>query len=178
MSNKFLVGLYSDEDKMVDGVRKMRESHLEVYDVVTPFAVHGLDDALGLDESRLHITGFIYGLTGTTIALSFMTWVFTTDWPLNFGGKPHFSFPAFVPILFEFTVLSASIGMTLTFLLRSGLYPGRIRESLDLRTTDDKFAVVFHLHKKTTAQEIDKMKQMLQSTGADEINERELKRHY
>ena len=72
MSNKFLVGLYSDEDKMVDGVRKMRESHLEVYDVVTPFAVHGLDDALGLDESRLHITGFIYGLTGTTIALSFM----------------------------------------------------------------------------------------------------------
>lgn len=178
MSYKFLVGLYSDEDKMVSGVRKMRENHLPVYDVVSPFAVHGMDDALGLDESRLHITGFIYGLTGTTIAFSFMTWVFTTDWPLNFGGKPHFSFPAFVPILFEFTVLCASIGMTLTFLLRSGLYPGRIRETLDVSTTDDKFGVVFHIGKNTTADELQKIKQMLQSTGADEIKERELKRHY
>ncbi len=178
MRNKFLVGLYSDEDKMIDGVRKMRENHLEVYDVVSPFAVHGLDDALGLNESRLHITGFIYGASGLTIALTFMTWVFTSDWPLNFGGKPHFSFPAFIPILFEFTVLSASIGMTLTFLLRSGLYPGRIREKLDERTTDDKFAVVFRINKKTSAEEIGKMKEMLQSSGAEEIKERDLKRHY
>ena len=68
--------------------------------------------------------------------------------------------------------------MTLTFLLRSGLWPGRIREVLDARTTDDKFGVVFRLQKKTTQQDIDKMKQMLQSSGADEIKERELKKHY
>ncbi|HAP01472.1 MAG TPA: DUF3341 domain-containing protein [Bacteroidetes bacterium] len=178
MSRKFLVGIYNDDEKAVSAVRELKKNHMDVYDVISPFAVHGMDDALGLAESRLHITGFIYGATGTAIAYSLMTWVFTSDWPLNFGGKPHYSFPAFIPIMFEFTVLCASIGMTVTFLLRSGLFPGRIRETLDDRFTDDKFGVVFHLHKNLSQQEIDKIKQMLQSTGAEEIKEKELAKHY
>lgn len=87
MSRKFLVGIYNDDEKAVSAVRELKKNHMDVYDVISPFAVHGMDDALGLAESRLHITGFIYGATGTAIAYSLMTWVFTSDWPLNFGAN-------------------------------------------------------------------------------------------
>ena len=73
----------------------------KIHDVYTPFPIHGLDHALGLRETSLHTAGFIYGITGTSIALGGMSWVFTSDWPLNIGGKPHFPFPAFIPITFE-----------------------------------------------------------------------------
>ena len=71
--------------------------------------MHGLDHALGLRETSLHTAGFIYGITGTTIALGGMGWVFTSDWPLNIGGKPTFPLPAFIPITFELTVLGAAL---------------------------------------------------------------------
>ena len=54
-----------------------------------------------------------------------MTWVFTRDWPIIFGGKPYWSVPAFVPIVFEVTVLFASIGMWVTFFTICGMAPGK-----------------------------------------------------
>ena len=81
-----------------------------MHDVYTPFPIHGLDRAMGLRETSLHTAGFIYAIIGTTTALSFMTWVFTKDWPLNIGGKPHFALPAWIPITFELTVLCSCSG--------------------------------------------------------------------
>jgi hypothetical protein len=100
---RYLLGLFDDEEVLLNAVDKVRASNMKIHDVVTPFAVHGLDERMGLRESKLHIGGFWIGLTGATIAFSFMTWVFTANWPIVFGGKPHFSFPAFIPIMFEFT---------------------------------------------------------------------------
>jgi hypothetical protein len=89
---KFAVAAYDDEAVLFPAVKKVRSSGYKIHDVYTPFAVHGLDEALGEKESDLHIAGFIYGITGTSTALGFMSWIFTTDWPQNFGGKPHFPF--------------------------------------------------------------------------------------
>ena len=150
---------------------------MEVHDVLTPFPVHGMDEALGLKESRLHIGGFFFGITGTTIALSFMTWVFTSNWPINFGGKPHFSFPAFIPITFEFTVLCAAFGMVFSWLVICRMYPGKIREILDPRTTDDMFGVVFKTTK-SNENDIAAMESVLKETGAIEVKRRELARRY
>lgn len=178
MSKKYIVGIYGDSEVTVNAIKKIRSNGVNVHDVMSPHAVHGIDEALGLKESRLHITGFIYGLFGTAFAFFFMTWVFVVDWPLNFGGKPNFSFPAFIPIMFEFTVLCSAIGMTLTWLIRCRMYPGKLREVLDPRTTDDKFGVVFNVDDKTSSTDIDKINQLLKETGAEEIKERELKRRY
>ncbi|MEM6724197.1 MAG: DUF3341 domain-containing protein, partial [Bacteroidota bacterium] len=102
--NKDLVfGLYDDEVDLMHAIEEAREKEMNIYDVFTPFPVHGLDDVLGLKESRLHITGFIFGAIGMMIAFGFMTWVFTADWPIIFGGKPYWSVPAFIPITFELT---------------------------------------------------------------------------
>jgi len=178
MAKKYIYGVYDDEAKLIDAVKQIRSQGLHIHDVLTPFPVHGLDHAMGLKESKLHVAGFLYGMTGTTIAFTFMSWVFTNNWPVNFGGKPYFSFPAFIPIMFEFTVLSAAIGMVLTFLIRCGLYPGKFREVLDLRITDDKFALVFNPDRKTSAETAGRMAQALRDTGAQEIVEKELSRKY
>ncbi len=178
MANNYIIGLFKDEEVLINAVKNIRAEGIKIYDVLTPFPVHGLDNAMGLKESRLHITGFVYGFAGTAIALGFMSWVFTSDWPMIYGGKPYFTFPAFIPIVFEFTVLLSGIGMTLTFLLRSGLYPGRIREKLDDRITDDTFCIVFNKDNKLNAEQEIKINSILKESGAFEIKEKNLKRHY
>lgn len=176
MSNnnkEVLFGLYNDEEELLSAVKKAKESHLDIMDVYSPFPVHGLDPLLGLSESRLHIAGFVYGLIGTTISFGFMTWVFTRDWPIIFGGKPYFSVPSFIPITFELTVLFACIGMVVTFYTICGMGPGVTNEVLDERITDDKFCIAFDTNGMGN-EEVDRLKGFFQSTGADEVNSKTL----
>lgn len=143
-ANKELIyGLYDDEVVMMDAIKKANAQHIDIYDVYTPFPVHGLDPLLGLEESRLHIAGFVYGSLGTLTAFLGMSWVFTKNWPVIFGGKPYWSVPAFIPITFELTVLFAAIGMVVTFYTVCGLGPGVTNPYLDARITDDKFCIAF-----------------------------------
>jgi hypothetical protein len=170
LSNKnVLYGLYDDEEILLSAVKKAKADHLEILDVFTPFPVHGLDPALGLEESRLHIAGFVYGAIGTLTAFLFMTWVFTRDWPIIFGGKPYWSVPAFIPITFEVTVLMASVGMVVTFYTICGMAPGVTNPTLDDRITDDKFCIAFDATGADDA-ELDKIKGFLSASGASEIN--------
>ncbi len=168
-----LFGLYDDEEKLKDAVKTIRGNDVAIWDVFTPFPVHGLDPLLGLSESRLHIAGFFYGMMGTTIAFSFMSWVFTRDWPIIFGGKPYFSAPSFIPITFEFTVLMAAVGMVVTFYLVCGLGPGVTNPYLHERITDDKFCIAFDVTGAAT-DEVERLEQMLLDTGAEETNSKHI----
>ena len=170
---QILFGLYDDDDQLLDAVRKAKSDHLDIMDVYSPFPVHGLDEVLGLAESRLHIAGFIYGALGTLTAFGFMTWVFTRDWPIIFGGKPYWSVPAFIPITFELTVLFAAVGMTVTFYAVSKLWPGANNPILHPRITDDKFCIAFD----TTACEegdVNKLKNFFETTGASLVDVKEV----
>lgn len=168
-NTEVLFGLYDDETDLLKAVKVAKDDHLDIMDVFTPFPVHGLDPLLGLSESRLHIAGFIYGAIGTLTAFLFMTWVFTRDWPIIFGGKPYFSAPAFIPITFELTVLFAAVGMVVTFYIICGLGPGVVNPNLDDRITDDKFCIAFDT---SNADEsvVEKLKSFFSSTGASEVN--------
>ena len=86
-ANEVLFGLYDDEEILLKAVKQAKADHLDIMDVYTPFPVHGLDPILGLSESRLHVAGFIYGAIGCLFGFLFMTWVFTRDWPIIFGGN-------------------------------------------------------------------------------------------
>lgn len=164
---KFAVGCYDDEAVLFPAVKKIRSSGYKLHDVYTPFAVHGLDVALGHKDTDLHVAGFIYGITGTTTAVSFMSWVFTSDWPLNIGGKPHWSLPAFIPITFELTVLFAAVGMVLTFCYLNQIMPGVKKHVFHPRQTDDLFVVALELNDHVSEEEV---KAFLQTTGAQEIS--------
>lgn len=170
MKNKeVLFGLYDDETILMDAVRSARSKHFDIMDVFTPFPVHGLDEAMGLEESRLHIAGFVYGAIGTLTAFLGMTWIFTRDWPIIFGGKPYWSVPAFIPITFELTVLFAAIGMVVSFYTVCGMAPGITNATLDDRITDDKFCLAFETQGKSE-EEVNALKSFLESTGASEVN--------
>jgi hypothetical protein len=115
----------------------------------------------------LHTAGFIYGITGTCTALGFMTWIFTRDWPLNIGGKPHFPLPAFIPITFETTVLFAAVGMVITFCYLCQLSPFLKRHHFHPRATDDLFVMVIECTTKTNEAEV---LSFMERNGAQEIN--------
>ncbi len=169
LNKEVLFGLYNDETELLAAVQRANVEHLDIMDVYTPFPVHGLDPLLGLEESRLHQAGFVYGLTGTLTAFGFMTWVFTRDWPIIFGGKPYWSVPAFIPITFELTVLFAAIGMVVTFYTVCGMGPGISNPTLDDRITDDKFCVAFDTNGLDAAQ-VDNLRGFFARTRAAEVN--------
>ncbi len=168
-NKEILFGLYDDEEILLKAVKKANKEHLDIWDVFTPFPVHGLDPLLGLEESRLHQAGFIYGMTGTLTAFLFMTWAFVKDWPIIFGNKPYWAVPAFIPVTFELTVLFAAIGMVVTFYTICGMGPGAKNPTLDDRITDDKFCVAFDVSGASTT-EINEYKSFLERTGAGEVN--------
>jgi len=171
MAHKEVIyGLYDDETDLLKAVKYANKEHLDIMDVYSPFPVHGLDPLLGLAESRLHIAGFVYGAIGTLTAFLGMTWIFTKDWPIIFGGKPYWSVPAFIPITFETTVLFASIGMVVSFYTVCGMGPGVNNPTLDDRISDDKFCIAFdQSHTSANSAEA-----FFKATGASEVSSKVL----
>jgi len=167
---KFVVGCFTDEEVLFPAVKKVRRAGYKIHDVYTPMPIHGLDTAMGLRDTSLHTAGFIYGISGTITALACMTWVFTTDWPLNIGGKPHFALPAWIPITFELTVLFAAVGMVLTFCYICQLAPFVKKHHFHPRATDDLFVMVIECTEKTNEGEVTNF---LQTLGAIELNTQE-----
>lgn len=164
---KYVVGCFDDEKVLFPAVKKVRNAGYKIQDVYTPFAVHGLDHALGMRETSLHTAGFIYGITGTTTAITCMGWVFTKDWPMNIGGKPNFALPAFIPIIFELTVLFAAVGMVLTFCYLCQLAPFVKKHHFHPRATDDYFVMVIECNEKTNVEDL---KAFMSNGGAIEVN--------
>lgn len=164
---KFAVGCFDEEGALFDAVKRVRKAGYKLHDVYTPFPIHGLDKVMGLRDTSIHTAGFIYATFGTFTALAFMTWVFTNDWPLNIGGKPQFALPAWIPIIFEFTVLCSCVGMVLTFCYLCQLAPFVRKHHFHLRATDDLFVVVIECTGKTNETEVTTF---LASLGASEVN--------
>jgi hypothetical protein len=163
---KFISGCFEDEAVLFPAVKKVRRSGYKIHDIFTPFPIHGLDKAMGLRETSLHVAGFIYGITGTATAVGFITWALTYDWPIIFGGKPFFSLPAWIPITFELTVLFASVGMVLTFCWLCQLAPFVKKDHFNPRSTDDQFLMALECTDKTNEAEVISF---LQSLGAKDV---------
>ncbi len=163
---KFIVGSFDDEAVLFPAVKQVRKSGYKIHDVFTPFPIHGLDKVMGLRDTSIHTAGFIYGITGTATALGFITWVATKDWPLNIGGKPFFSLPAWIPIIFELTVLFSAVGMVLTFCYLCQMAPFVKKDHFNLRSTDDLFVMALECTEKTNEKEA---VAFLQNVGATDV---------
>lgn len=176
MNKEILHAIFDDEEVLLSSVKKLRENDICIREVYSPFPIHGLDHALGLKETRMAITAFIYGCIGLIFGGLLIYYIMIAgigkSWPMNIGGKPNFTFyhnmPAFVPIMFECTVLFAAHLMSLTYFFRNKLYPGSTSQSPDIRTTDDKFLVEVEINNNE-----DLIRSMLAQTGATEINKKD-----
>ena len=166
-SSKFVHAIYNDDDVLLSAVKMVKDEKFHIEEIYTPFPVHGLDKAMGLEPTRIAIASFIYGCIGFTVSILMMNYIMIEDWPMDIGGKPSFSYienmPSFVPIMFELTVFFAAHLMVITFYLRSRMWPFKNAENPDKRTTDD------HLMEIDPSSKLKDLEKILKESGAVEI---------
>jgi hypothetical protein len=166
----FLVGIFDDEDVLLKAIKDIRGQGVKIHEVYSPFPVHGIEDALGYKRSRLAIVAFLFGLLGTSLALTMQIGMMSVDWPMIIGGKDYLPLPSFIPVTFELTVLLASFGMVGTFFVISNLKPWGKPKLFDIRITDDKHVMAIDLSKNSNDEAaIDKI---LKGSGASEVNKK------
>jgi molybdopterin-containing oxidoreductase family membrane subunit len=136
-----IVASFAKEEDLLEAVRAVQKRAWHIVDVYTPYPVHGLEEALGWRRSWLPAACLLGGATGAGLAMWFQFWASAQDWPINVGGRPWNSLPAFVPAAFESMVLFAGFGLVAALLLRCGLYPGKKARTPLNGVTDDRFVL-------------------------------------
>ncbi len=139
-----LTGLFEKPEEILHAADTARKRYRK-FDAHTPYPLHGLDDAMGLGESGMGWLTLIIGTTCMLLMLSFIAWVSLVDYPNVWAGKPYFSLPGYIPILFEVLVLTGAVGTVLIlFLIVSG-FPRNNHPLHDTaymqRTSDDMFGL-------------------------------------
>jgi len=169
-----VVGFFDDPHALTEATRKVRDFNFEIFDTFTPYPVHGLEKAQGLKRSPLPYVTFGAGLTGFICANLLQIWTSAVDWPINVGGKPMNSIPAFVPVIFELTVLFGGLATVGAMLLFNGL-PNTRRRAFDSSITRDRFALFIGAPKKRAFDDEDEVPKPKQ-TNFKEFSEAEATR--
>jgi len=165
-----LVAVFSEESSLLAAVRAARERRAAIVDVYTPYAVHGLDEALGLPGTRLPWVTLAGGFCGMAGAIALQVWCAVVDWPLDVGGKPMQSALAFLPITFEATILLGGLATAGAFFWRSHLSPLAEPRPVAPGITDDAMALVLKLDG-AGPDERTALHEMLLAAGAREVRE-------
>lgn len=140
-----LIAQYDSAGSIYHACEQVRDAGYKCWDACTPFPVHGLDKAMGLKASKLPWAVLCMGILGGTSIMALMIWVSVYDYPLNIGGKPTWSIPAFIPPTFEMVVLFAALTAAFGMLFINGLprwnHPLFEVEAFK-KVTDDQFFIV------------------------------------
>lgn len=135
---------FTGPGELMEASRGLRSAGYEHWDAHSPFPVHGLERAMGLKRSLVPLFVLVLGLSGAAGGMLLQWWVSAEAYPLVISGKPFFSWPAFVPIMFECGVLGGALGALFGFLILSGLprhhHPLFESEAFE-RMSDDRFFV-------------------------------------
>jgi mono/diheme cytochrome c family protein len=114
-----VLGIFETPDALMQAIPKVRATKLGTVEAYTPYPIHGIDEALGLRRSPLGGMVLVMGILGAITAFGFQYWISAIDYPIITGGKGAGSWEAFIPIMFEVTVLFATFtaGLGMLFLL-------------------------------------------------------------
>lgn len=167
MSTKTIIGVFEDESILLKTLRTLKSNGVNIKDIYGPCADHDLLKEF-TRESRLPYVSVLTGLFTILATFAFIYYVSVIDYPLQYGGKPVFSFPPMVVILFLVCILITGGVSTFAFLGREQMYPGKNPELIDPRAADDRFFLV--LDQNFNPEEI---KGWLKESGANEIIEKD-----
>jgi len=168
--SRFHAVVTNDPDATLATVRRLRATGHTVSDVQTPFPIHGLDEAMGLNETRIPRATLVGGIVGTLLAIGFQAWVGLVSWPLNIGGKSNLALPALVPVTFEVAVLLAAFATVGALLYLSRLRPGPRSELQVLpESTDDCFVIV--VRETDAGFDLDRFNSVVGDAGASRVIE-------
>ena len=109
-STSGVIGYFLEPSEALAAAAKTRDAGWKHFDFLTPFPIHGMEEAMGQKPSWIPYVTAVLAFVGILLAQALQNYVMVYDWPLNFGGKPHASWPSFVPITFEAMVFWAAIG--------------------------------------------------------------------
>ena len=116
-STKGILGHFCEPDEALAAAAKVRDAGWKHFDFLTPFPIHGMEAAMGQKRSWIPYVTAGLAVCGILFAQGLQNYVMVFDWPMNFGGKPHAAWPAFIPITFEAMVFWAALGTALVAII-------------------------------------------------------------
>ena len=137
---KGLAGIWLDEHKLIDAAAETKASGVKKFDAISPFPLHGIDEAMGIPRSWIPWVTFIMGMSGAAFGTWLTWWTSAVNWPVIIAGKPFWSLPAFIPIIFECTILFAALSSVGAMFALNGL-PKIDPPTIDNDLTCHKFAI-------------------------------------
>ena len=161
-----VAGIWLDDHDLVVAAEKVRHAGYRKFDAIAPFPVHGLEEAVGVRRSPIPWVTFFAGAAGLAAGLALTYWTMSVDWPLNVGVKPFFSGPAYVPIMFELTILFAALASVGALFVLCG-FPKIDPPIIDPDLTSHKFAIF--IPENEVGYDASRAEQLLRSLGASEV---------
>ncbi len=165
-----VVGYYFSPESIIEAAAKVRDRRFKNWDAFTPFPVHGLDEAMGTKRSWLPYVSFAAGAAGCSFGAFLTIWTHSFSWPINISGKPMFALPAYIPVIFETTVLFAGVTTALfmfTFLLK---LPNYFKPIFHPDITCDRFAIAIEVN---GSEEAEAVKRFMKEIQAADVHETE-----
>lgn len=166
-----ITALFDSPDEIIHVAHETRGAGYTRFDVNTPYPVHGMDKAMGLKQSRLGVFALVFGLLGAVSAVGLMSWVTLVEYPLVIGGKPFWSWPAFVPVAFEITVLLASVLSVVTMIVLYFKFPNVSHPLHDTpymkKVSSDKFGICIQADDPNFNEQ--QVRELLKHVGGKEI---------
>ncbi len=170
-----LVGLLAEFDSpesLIAAARQVREDGYRKLEAFSPFPVHGIDAAIGIKPTGLPWLVLGAGLTGATVALAGQWWTNAVDYPFLISGKPLFSLPANIPVIFEVIILFSAFTAFLGMLALNGLpklFQPLFRSSRFRRVTTDRFFLLVEADDAEFSP--DETTELLNSLGATHVEQ-------
>ena len=166
-----ITSLFTTPDEAIRAASEVSKAGYTKFDVHTPYPVHGMDGAMQVKISKVGYFAFFFGLTGALTAILLISWVTLSDYPLVIGGKPFWSWPAFVPVSFELTVLFAAVFSTVAMIIFYFKFPNNAHPLHDTpymkRVSSDTFGITIEANDPQFDE--NKVKEFLKFLGGKEI---------
>ncbi len=167
-----VMGEFEDAREILEAAESAYAAGYRKMDAYSPFPVHGLDEAIGFQRSRLPLIVLIGGLIGGLGGFAMQYFASVIDYPLNIGGKPLNSWPAFIPVTFECAILAAALAAILGMLGLNGLpepyHPVFHVPRFELASRSHFFLCIEARDPKF---DLDEARRFLQSVGAREVTD-------
>lgn len=173
MAQKYKIGtagIFETEAQVLKAAAHVRSLGFTKFDAITPYPVHGMEEACGIKRSWIPYVAFVMGVLGCSSGWLLTWWTSAVNWPLNIGGKPFHSLPAFIPIMFELTILFSALSSVAALFYACGLprvNPPIIHPDL----TSHKFGIF--IPQDDTGYDAQKIEGMFRDLGASEIRKAE-----
>src|SRR5581483_4846489 len=137
---------FASAEELLHAAQLTREAGYRDVDAYSPFPIHGMDEALALPRSPVPLIVLIGALAGTLLGFGLEYWISVIDYPILVGGKPFNSWPAFIPVAFETTILLGGLTAAISMIVINGLpmpyHPVFNVERFSLAMTDRFFLCI------------------------------------